>query len=71
MAPSTSAALGVAPSRATTIRSGRSPHLSSGTPMAAASATSGWAEARFSSSIVLIHSPPDFTTSLARSVMRM
>ena len=47
---------------------GRSPHFSSGTPMTAASITSGWAMMAFSSSIEEIHSPPDLITSLARSV---
>ena len=40
-------------------------------PMAAASITSGWATAVFSSSIELIHSPPDLITSLLRSVICM
>ena len=38
--------------------------------MTAASATFGWPMISFSSSTELIHSPPDFTTSLVRSTMR-
>ena len=38
-------------------------------PIAAASATPGQPTAAFSSSIELIHSPPDLITSLARSVI--
>ena len=38
-------------------------------PMAAASATRGRPTAVFSSSIELIHSPPDLMTSLERSVI--
>ena len=40
-------------------------------PIAAASATPGQPTAAFSSSIELIHSPPDLITSLARSVIRI
>lgn len=58
----------VAPSLRTTVASGRSPHLSSGTATTAASATSGWDISAFSSSTLEIHSPPDLITSLARSV---
>ncbi|CAM5736100.1 hypothetical protein SHIRM173S_10482 [Streptomyces hirsutus] len=59
----------VEPSLRTTVASGRSPHLSSGTATTAASATSGWDIRAFSSSTEEIHSPPEFlTTSLARSV---
>ncbi|CAM5633411.1 hypothetical protein SGLAM104S_08672 [Streptomyces glaucescens] len=58
----------VAPSLRTTVASGRSPHLSSGTATTAASATSGWDISAFSSSTEEIHSPPDLMTSLARSV---
>mmetsp|Transcript_16399 Transcript_16399/g.48866 ORF Transcript_16399/g.48866 Transcript_16399/m.48866 type:complete len:205 (-) Transcript_16399:991-1605(-) len=39
--------------------------------MTAASATSGWPIARFSISMVLIHSPPDLTTSFDLSAMSM
>ena len=58
----------VAPSRSTTVASGRSPQRSSGTPTTQASSTAGWAISAFSSSTELIHSPPDLMTSLARSV---
>ena len=57
-----------APSRSTTVASGRSPHRSSGTPTTQASSTAGWAISAFSSSTEEIHSPPDLITSLARSV---
>ncbi len=53
----------------TTISSGRSSHFGCGTPMTAASATAGWPMAAFSSSIELIHSPPDLMTSLRRSMI--
>ena len=59
------------PGRTTTQASGRSDHLGCLTPMTAASATLGWAMISFSSSTEEIHSPPDFTTSLVRSTMRM
>ena len=51
--------------------SGRSSHFGCLTPITAASAISGCAIARFSSSIELIHSPPDLMTSLERSVICM
>jgi len=38
-------------------------------PMHAAIATAGWATAMFSTSMELIHSPPDLITSLLRSVI--
>ena len=43
-------------------------HLTFGIAITAASATPGCPMARFSISMVLIHSPPDLTTSLERSV---
>ena len=51
--------------------SGRSPHRSSGAAMTAASRTAGWVRMAASSSSVEIHSPPDLTTSLARSLIVM
>src|SRR5436305_3342128 len=39
--------------------SGRSSHCGCGTPITAASATAGQPTAKFSTSIELIHSPPD------------
>ncbi len=62
--------LGLFPSFGTTIKSGRSLHFGCGRPITAASATSGWPMAAFSTSIDEIHSPPDLITSFARSVMR-
>ena len=53
----------------TTQASGRSSHLSSGTPMTAASATPGWPISVFSRSTDDTHSPPDLITSLARSLI--
>ena len=70
-APASSPRWALRPGLATTIRSGRSSHLGWGTPITAASATSGWPTARFSISMVEIHSPPDLITSLERSVMVM
>ena len=67
----TSSSVSDSPSLTTTQASGRSLHLGCGTPMTAASATLGWAMISFSSSTELIHSPPDFTTSLVRSTRRM
>ncbi len=46
-------------------------HFLFGMAITAASSTIGCPIARFSISIVLIHSPPDFTTSFDRSVMDM
>ena len=40
-------------------------------PMQAAMATAGWPMAMFSTSMELIHSPPDLITSLLRSVICM
>ncbi len=59
------------PGFSTITSSGRSSHLGWRTPITAASATAGWPTARFSISMVEIHSPPDLITSLARSVMVM
>jgi hypothetical protein len=55
----------------TMMRMGRSSHFGCGTPMTAASATSGWPTAAFSRSMELIHSPPDLMTSLERSTICM
>ena len=66
----TSSRLSSAPGLTTTQASGRSLHLGWLTPITAASATSGWPMIAFSSSTELIHSPPDFTTSLVRSTIR-
>src|SRR6266851_2858861 len=44
--------------------SGRSSHCGCGIPITAASATPGQPIARFSTSIELIHSPPDFVALL-------
>ena len=60
-----------APSSGTTHTSGRSPQRSSGRAITAASCTSGWAITSFSSVTDEIHSPPDFTTSFARSLITM
>ena len=68
---SRSARVAVAPGLRTTTSSGRSGHFWCGTAMAAACATAGWATARFSISIELIHSLPDLMTSLVRSVICM
>src|SRR6266403_1109938 len=54
----------------TTSASGRSPHLSSLTPMTAASATPAHCEIRSSICSDETHSPPVLITSLIRSVMR-
>ena len=61
--------MAVAPSISTTQASGRSLHRSSGMAMTAASSTAGWPIRADSSSMVEIHSPPDFTRSLVRSTM--
>src|SRR5204863_7428747 len=58
------------PSRDTTHAHGRSPQRSSDTAITAASSTSGWAMIEFSSSTEEIHSPPDLTRSLVRSISR-
>src|SRR5437868_3538709 len=55
--------------RLTTTASGRSPHLSSLTPMTAASATPAHCEIRSSICSDETHSPPVLITSLIRSVM--
>src|ERR1700676_1823437 len=55
--------------RLTTSASGRSPHLSSLTPMTAASATPAHCEIRSSICNDETHSPPVLITSLIRSVM--
>src|SRR5215831_13893655 len=47
------------PDLLTTQANGRSSHRSSGTPITAASRTSGWSVITFSSSTDDIHSPPD------------
>ena len=57
------------PGFGTTISNGRSSHLGCRAATMAASATSGWPTAMFSNWIELIHSPPDFTMSLVRSVI--
>ena len=57
------------PALATTNATGRSPHLSSGTPTTAASATPGTRRIRSSMSSEDTHSPPVFTTSLMRSTI--
>ena len=59
-----------APSFSTTTAIGRSPHLSSGIAITAASATAACPIRRFSMSTDEIHSPPDLTRSLVRSVIR-
>ena len=69
--PSRSAGSTSRPSFATTISSGRSSHFGWCAPTMAASATSGCDTAMFSSTMELIHSPPDFTMSLVRSVISM
>ena len=61
----------VMPGRSTTTSTGRSSHFGWNTPMQAACSTAGWAMARFSRSMVPIHSPPDLITSLLRSVICM
>ena len=53
----------------TTINNGRSSHLGSGMAITAQFETSGCPIAIFSTSIELIHSPPDLIRSLARSVI--
>ena len=55
------------PGRSTTNALGRSPQWSSGTPMTATSSTAGWLTIACSTSIVEMFSPPEITTSLARS----
>jgi hypothetical protein len=57
------------PSRRTTRSRGRSPQRGCPTALTAASATSGGPRAMFSSTIELIHSPPDLIRSFARSVI--
>src|SRR5450432_1938904 len=57
------------PGLRTAMRSGRSSHLGWRHAITAASRTAGCAMATFSSAMELIHSPPDFTTSLLRSVI--
>src|SRR5258705_1437087 len=59
----------LASARLTTSASGRSPHLSSLTPMTAASATPAHCEIRSSICSDDTHSPPVLITSLIRSVM--
>src|SRR6185312_2720055 len=58
-----------APSFSTTQASGRSSQVGSGTPITAASTTSGCPMILFSRSTDEIHSPPDLMTSFARSVI--
>ena len=55
------------PGAATITASGRSPHRACGTATTTASLTAGCSTSADSSATVLIHSPPDFTRSLARS----
>ena len=61
--------LGSAPGALTTTSSGRSFHLGCGTPITAQLAMPLQASAAFSTSMELIHSPPDFTRSLVRSTI--
>ena len=46
-----------------------SPHFSSGTPITATSATSGWLKIASSTSIELTFSPPEMITSFLRSLI--
>ena len=57
------------PSATTTSAITVSPHLSSGTPMTATSATAGWLKIRSSTSIDDTFSPPEMITSFLRSAM--
>src|SRR5439155_445734 len=57
--PITASGASSQPGFATMTSKGRSSHFGCGRPITAASATSGWPIAAFSSSIELIHSPPD------------
>jgi hypothetical protein len=57
-------AVTVARASGTTTSNGRSSHFGWGMPTTTASATPGHPMARFSTSIELIHSPPDLMTSL-------
>src|SRR5262249_15323207 len=59
----------VAPSFSTTTASGRSCHFGCGTPTTQASLTAWCPIKAFSRSTELIHSPPDFTRSFARSTI--
>jgi len=63
-----SCALSLDPWRLTARTRGRSSHFGCATPITAASTISGWAIARFSSSIDDIHSPPDLMTSFVRNL---
>src|SRR5260221_66906 len=54
----------------TTAASGRSCHFGCGSPTTHASFTAGCPIKQFSRSTELIHSPPDFTKSFARSINR-
>src|SRR5262245_45550084 len=64
-----SALVGLAPGAFTTTSSGRSCHLGCGTPITAQLAMPLQAMAAFSTSMELIHSPPDLTRSLVRSTI--
>ena len=66
---SSSSRLTSMPGFLTTAMMGRSSHLGWRMPTQAAIATAGCAMAMFSTSIELIHSPPDLITSLLRSVI--
>ena len=57
------------PSATTTSAVTISPHLSSGTPMTATSATAGWLKTASSTSIEETFSPPVMITSFLRSEM--
>lgn len=63
-----SSARAAEPGRKVTNANGRSSQRVSGTPITAASTTSGWLTRVVSRCTELIHSPPDLITSLARSV---
>jgi hypothetical protein len=58
------------PARRTTSAAGRSVHTGCATAITIACATSGWSMRWFSTSIELIHSPPDLMRSLVRSTRR-
>ena len=60
---------GVGPGATTTSAVTVSPHLSSGTPMTATSATAGWEKSASSTSMDDTFSPPEMITSFLRSAM--